>query len=252
MVPNSELSVIFVLVLLLELGHVGENVVTEDSISVLGSLELGLLLLGLTSCLTSLVDNLLNLGSSITRESLGRVRNVDATISSTLEGTEDSGTSGSSMNTNIEVSLERSLFLIFDDEVLSIDGIIRLVHSIESDLFQKSSSDKETGAVGSGVVGKTSSESVVLKLKRIGRAHNDITVHVRVDNLENKLLVSSSNDKSIFLGVILVLSLENESVSSEVISLSLSSTSRLGLNSGVISSVLDDFYETHIVEVGEF
>ena len=156
------------------------------------------------------------------------------------------------MNTNIEVSLERSLFLIIDDEVLSIDGIISLVHISESDLFQKSSSDKETGAVGSGVVGKTSGESVVLKLKRIGRAHNDITVHVRVDNLENKLLVSSSNDKSIFLGVILVLSLENESVSSEVISLSLSSTSRLGLNSGVISSVLDDFYETHIVEVGEF
>ena len=84
LVPNSELSVIFVLVLLLELGHVGENVVTEDSISVLGSLELGLLLLGLTSCLTSLVDNLLNLSSGITRESLGRVRNVDATISSTL------------------------------------------------------------------------------------------------------------------------------------------------------------------------
>jgi hypothetical protein len=77
LVPSLELSVVFLLIFLLELGHVREDVVSEDPLSVLASLKLGVLLLSLSSGLTSLVDNLLNLGLGVTRESLGRVRNVE-------------------------------------------------------------------------------------------------------------------------------------------------------------------------------
>lgn len=248
LVPVLELSGILLLVFLLELGHVVEDVVTEDSILVLLSLELGILLLGFTSSFTSLVNDLLDSGLGVTRESLGRVGDVEATISSTLHAAEDTSTSGSSVDTNIKEGLEGSLVLILfvgNVEVVTSDLRVRLVFVGKSNLLQQSSGEEETGAVSSRVVGETSGETVSLKLGRFGGTHHSVTVHVGENDLEDELGVGTSNDKSVLLSVVLVLGLKDESMSGEVISLSLSSTSRLGLNSRVISFVLYNFYESH-------
>jgi hypothetical protein len=151
------------------------------------------------------------------------------------------------VDTNIKEGLEGSLilFIVGNVEVFTIDITVRLVGVSKSNLFQESSGDKETGAVSSRVVGETSTEAVSLELGGFGGAHHSVTIHVRENNLEDESSVGSSNDKSVLLGVVLVLGLEDESVSSEVIGLSLSSTSRLGLDPGVVSFVLDDFDETH-------
>ena len=160
------------------------------------------------------------------------MRNVKTSITGSLKGTEDSGTSGGSLDTNIHKGLEWSLISIaFNEEHFTINLIVGLVHFSESDLLQKSSGNEKTSAVASGVVGKTSSKTVLLELSGISSAENLITSHGGVDNLSDDSSASSSNDKSIFLRVVLVLSLASKSSSSIEIGLSLSSSLWLDLHS---------------------
>merc|ERR1712151_169227 len=60
--------------------------------------------------LASLTSFLLNLLDTMSWESLLVVWNVEATVASSLHGTEDTVSSGSANETNIEVGLERSSF----------------------------------------------------------------------------------------------------------------------------------------------
>jgi len=205
--PVGELSLEFLSVFFLEGFHVVGDVVSEDSGSVGLGIEFGVNLLG-SGGFTSLVLNNSDLSSGVTWESLGLMWNVDSTIASTLKDTEDSGTGGGSLETNIEKSLEWSLIIIsiiINVEVLSIDIRGGFVKVSESDLFQQSSGEEETGGIGGGVVGKSSSESVSFELGGFSSAKNSISSHGGEDNLGDEFGVSSSNDKSVFLGVILVL-----------------------------------------------
>jgi len=233
LVPLGELDLESLGVLLLELVHVNSDVVTVDSVSMLLGVEVGLNLLGIVGLLTSLVDNSLNLSSGVTWESLGVVWHVDTSVTCTLEDTEDSGTGGGSVETNIEKSLEWSLVLdvVVDVEVLSVDVGVDGVHVGEVDLLEESSGEEETGGVAGGVVGKTGGESMSSKFSGVSLAQNSISGHGGVDNLSNDLSVSSSGNKSVFLGVILVLVLLDQSSSGVVVSLALSSSFWLDLHS---------------------
>jgi len=205
--PVGELSLEFLSVFFLEGFHVVGDVVSEDSSSVCFGIEFGLNSFR-SGRFTSLVLNNSDLSSGVTWESLGLMWNVDSTIASTLKDTEDSGTGGGSLETNIEKSLEWSLIIIsiiINVEVLSVDISGGFVEVTESDLFQQSSGEEETGGIGGGVVGKSSSESVSFELGGFSSAKNSISSHGGEDNLGDEFGVSSSNDKSVFLGVILVL-----------------------------------------------
>jgi hypothetical protein len=70
-----------------------------------------------------------------------------------------------------------------------------------------------------------------------------------IDNLSNDSSVGSSYNKSVFLGVILVLILLDESSSGVVISLSFSSSSVLDLESLEVSLVLYGLNECHFMFV---
>ena len=207
LLPLRELGLELGWSLLLELIHVVGNMNTEDVISVDLGVEVILGLLFLTSGLTSLVDDLLDLTSVETWESLGSVWDVDTSITGTLKSSEKSGTGSGSGSSNIEVSLEWSLILavVLNVEVLTIDLVVNGVHGIELDLLQQSSGNEETGAISSGVVGKTGGQTMMLEFSRIGSAHNSISGHGGVDDLGNNSSVGSSNNKSVFLGVILIL-----------------------------------------------
>ena len=245
--PVGELSLEFLSVFLLERFHVVGDVVSEDSCSVCFGIVFGLNSFR-SGSFTSLVLNNGNLSSGVTWESLGLMWNVDSTIASTLKDTEDSGTGGGSLETNIEKSLEWSLIIIsiiINVEVLSIDISGGFVEVSESDLFQQSSGEEETGGIGGGVVGKTSSETVSFELGGFSRAKNSITSHGGEDNLSDEFSVGSSDNKSVFLGVILVLILLHKSTSGIEVSFSLSSSLWFDLHSLGISLILYDFNETH-------
>ena len=245
--PVGELSLEFLSVFLLEGFHVIGNVVSEDSCSVGFGVIFGLNSFR-SGRFTSLVLNNGNLSSGVTWESLGLMWNVDSTIASTLKDTEKSGTGGGSLETNIEKSLEWSLIIIsiiINVEVLSIDIRGGFVKVSESDLFQQSSGEEETGGIGGGVVGKTSSESVSFELGGFSSAENSISSHGGEDNLSDEFGVSSSDNKSVFLGVILVLVLLYESSSSIEVGFTLSSSLWFDLHSLGVCLVLYDFNETH-------
>ena len=72
---------------------------------------------------------------------------------------------------------------------------------------------------------------MVLELIRFGSSQNLISSHGGVDNLSDELAASSSGDKPVLLGVVLVLVLTGKSTSSIVVSLSLSSSLGLDLHS---------------------
>lgn len=209
--PVGELSLEFLGIVLLEGLHVFSNVGTEDSCSVCLGIEFSGNSL-FTGRFTSLVFDLSDSSSGVTWESLSLMWYVKSTIACSLKNTEDSGTSGGSLETNIEKSLEWSLVIItviINVKVFSVDISGGFVKIVKTDLFQQSSGEEKTGGISGSVVGKTSGKTVSLKLGRIGSAQNSISSHGGEDNLGDEFGVSSSNDKSVFLRVILVLVLLN-------------------------------------------
>lgn len=103
--PFAELLLKGVSVSLLELSVVSLNVLTENVCSVLFGV-VGSLSFLLLNCFSFFADDNFSLGEVITWESLFIVRNVETTIASTFQGTEDSVTSGGAGKTDIEESLE--------------------------------------------------------------------------------------------------------------------------------------------------
>jgi hypothetical protein len=243
--PLGELSGEFGSVFLLQFVHVSSNVTSIDSVSKDLWLVRRSSLLTFTS-LSSFVGNDLNLSFGVTWESLGVMGNVNTSIASSLKDTEDSGTSGGSLDSNIHKGLEWSLVLDVSVDVVefSIDFGVSFVHIRETDLLEESSSEKETSAVSSGEVGKTSSETESLELGGLSSAENLISSHGGEDDLSDELGASSSDNESILLGVVLVLSLHNKSSSGVVVGLSLSSSLWLDLHSLGVCLILDDFNES--------
>lgn len=150
-----------------------------------------------------------------TGESLVFMGDVESTITSSFKGSEDTVTGGGSDETNIEESLEWAslgVFFVTRAVVGSINFIGSLEHVVHLFVGQKTTGDEETSAIGSSIVGKSSGETVTSKLFRISSAHNLITGEGRVDNLGDDSFVSSAYAKSIFFGIVLILLLEDESL----------------------------------------
>jgi hypothetical protein len=91
------------------------------------------------------------------------VGDVESTINGTLHGSEDSVSGGGSNETDIEETFEWASVLdgISSAEVSSISLFLSNEHLVHLLGGQKTSSAQETSAVSSGVVGKSSVESVV-------------------------------------------------------------------------------------------
>ena len=115
-----ELLLVSFLIFVRQLTHVIGNVGTHDVLTVNFSVEI--------------------LGFRIVAgETFGAVRDVNSTVNSSLHGTEDASTGGSSGQTNIEASTERawSIINIFNIEDSSSDFSAALVDCIQLELLQQ-------------------------------------------------------------------------------------------------------------------
>ena len=222
------------------------NVSSEDVLSVLGGIERGLGLLNIGG-LSTFVGNDLSLGDVSSGESLGLVRDVQTTITSTLEGTEDTVTGSGADETNIEESLERSGRVLNGLHVVSIT--INLsgtgVFIGELEVGEESSGGEETNTVGSSVVGGSTGKSVFMEFLRVSIDKDLVTFEGGIDDLADDSLVGSSDNESVLSGVVLVLVLEDQSTSGVVIGLSLSSPSELSLVAHRVRLVLQNLNVTH-------
>lgn len=251
--PVRELSLESVSITLLEtivvvLDVLAHNVVLVDGGVVLGFLA-GVSFLDLLSTLVG--DNFL-LDLLEAGESLLGVGNVEATVAGTLHGTEDTVTGGGADETDVEVSLEGAsvlLNVVPNGEHLSVNldlTFVELGHVLKG---EETTGNEETGSIGSGVVGKTSSDTTeVLELLRISLADGTVTLDGGVDDGGNDSAVSSSNAESVLLLVVLVLVLEDKTTSGEVVGLTLTTTDEFGLVSAAVGVALKDFDEGHLNE----
>jgi hypothetical protein len=253
--PVAELPVESIGVVLLELVHVGLNVLAEDVSLVLLRVERSLGLLGLLlHLLALLVGDNFGLFDVVAWESLLLVRNEEAAIASALHGTENSVTGGGSGKTDIEECLEWAALL----EVLSVlhrvhvtvDLGLALIHGVHADVLegQEATSGEEASAVGSSVVGVTGVDTEAGELARVGSDEGLITFDRGVDDLADDALVGPANDETVLLAVVLILLLDHEASASLVIGLAFTATAPLGLVAFAVSLVLQNFDECHFNE----
>ena len=246
--PSGELLIEGSLILLLQLVEVLLDMNTEDVLSVLINTEHFLSLNDFVSLSSSLVGGGFGLLQTESWESLLRVRDVESSVAGTLHGSEDTVSSGGAHETNIKEGLEWALLLTTLSNVVvgSIDLAVSSELSVQSLKLKESTGAEESGGVGRGVVGETALNTVSLELGGVGGHDSHISIKGGVDNLGDYSTVGASDDKSVLLGVVLVLVVDDESLTSVVVSLSLSSSAELGLISLGVSLVLKNLHECHL------
>jgi hypothetical protein len=121
-----------------------------------------------------------------------RVGDEQTTVRSTLHGTEDTGTSGGTVQTDIKVGLEGAALLTVDlDGLGQLELSIDLLNTgevlIELQLGKRATSQKETSGVGSGPVGETVLDAVAGKLVGVGGSEDLVTDNLGGDNLADDL-----------------------------------------------------------------
>lgn len=230
--PLGELFVKVFLTLFLELIHVVINMNSENTVSV----DFGII---------SVLLIIISIGS---RETLGVVRNIHSTVNSSLEGTEDTVTSGSGHQTNIQNGFERvfAIHIVVDHGIVfSVDFSLALVLFIQFVFLEKSTGAEKSSGIGSGVVGQTASDSVLFELGGLGLGNDLITFQSGEDDLADDLVGGDTGHKSVLRGVIFILILHGKTLTGIVVSFAFSSSAELGLEALEVGVVLVYFYESH-------
>jgi len=185
--PESESSLVLLSIFLLDTIGPGLDMETINSLFVVLSIIFGSL-------------SLLGLGGSW--ESPGVMRDVETSITGSLKGAEDSGTSGGSLETNVQEALEwSSLALMLGDVISSAVSLgDTLVHTVHALHLEQSPGEEETSAVGGGVVGETSGETESSELLGIGTAEGHVTHEGGVVDGADDSAVGDSDHKSVLFG----------------------------------------------------
>ena len=111
----------------------------------------------------------------------------------------------------------------------TVDLVVTLVHVSHLLLDQKSSGAKEANTVGTSIVSETALDSVSGEFLGVSGDHGFVALNSGVDDGADDSLVGSSDDESVLFGVVLVLVVDNKSLASVVVGLSLPSSAKFGL-----------------------
>jgi hypothetical protein len=217
----------------LELGLVSLLIVVGKGLHILGDVTtkdvfaqgLGIELLGL---------------HVVTWEAVLGVGDENATVGSTLHGTEDTGASGSAVKTNIEEGLEWSslaLLRSLGELVLSISLLNTLEVLIHAELLENTTGDQKTSAVRGSPVCKTVFDAIGLEFVGVGGAENLVTRDLRGYDLHDNVAVGEADDETVLGRIVLVLGLGDEALASIIIGLSDTTALVLGLVAAVEVSI---------------
>jgi len=222
----SELLLVTLLIFVLEVLHVLRDVDTVDVVAEKFSIK--------------------RLALNVeTGETVLTVGDVDTTIRGTLDGTEETGTSGGTLETDIKESLEGTGAVL--DGLSHLDSAIglsdTLILLIKTELGKSTTSNKETSSVGGSPVGQTTLDTIAGKLVGVGGSKNVITLELGIDDLADDVLVGETDNESVLGRVVLVLGLNNQTLAGVVVGLTLSSSSVLDLEAlevGLVLLLLDE------------
>lgn len=161
----------------------------------------------------------------VTWESLLVVRDVESTVRGTLESTEDTSTSGGSVQTNIEEGLEGATALL----IISLGGFSQFEFTVgfldtgeglvEVKLLEGAASEEKSCGVRGRPVGQPVGDAISLELVGVGGAEDLVTVELGSDELGNDVAVGEADNQSIFGRIVLVLGLADQSLASIVVGL---------------------------------
>jgi hypothetical protein len=120
-----------------------------------------------------------------TGESSLRVGDEDTSIGSTLHGTEDTGTSRGTGETDIEEALEGTGFTLDRLDEFEFSGRLSesLVLVSEAELGKSTTSAEKSGSVASRPVGETVLDTVTGEFVRVGRGENNVTLELGRNDL---------------------------------------------------------------------
>lgn len=169
----------------------------------------------------------------VTGETLFGVRNVQTTIDGTLHGGEDLGTSAGTGQTNVQEGLEGTTTVFLIEFGL-----------VETELDKGTTSAQQTSAVNSSVVGQTNLDTESGKFVSISRGKDDITLDLGINDLANDVSVGNTDNETVLGGVVLVLVLDDQTLASVVISLTLTATTILDLVTLVVSPIFLNLLES--------
>lgn len=191
------------IIFLLERLHVLSDVATEDIL--LENLSIKLLAFGV-----------------IARETLLIVGDVEATVGSTLEGTEHTRTRRRALETDVKVTLEWSGSIFIVERLGQLDGAIGLRNTLilvgKAELGESTAGNKETSSIGYRVVWydvysgddmlltgspvcQTVVDTISGKLLGAGGGEDKVALNTSVDDLGNDLLVGEADNKTVLGGV---------------------------------------------------
>lgn len=180
----------------------------------------------------------------VSGETVLGVRDVETTVRSTFHGTEDTGTSGGLVETNIQMALEWAAgFIIIafgslGKLVLSISLLNTSESFIKAKLGQSSASEEKTSGIGGSPVCQTMLDPVALELMGVGGSENLVTSNLRGDDLADDLgnmldlsilevlvgdtyiTVGEANNEPVLWSTVLGLVLGNQSLTGIVVGLS--------------------------------
>jgi hypothetical protein len=211
----GELAAVALLIVIGEGLHVLRDVATEDVVAEGLSVEL--------------------LGLDVeTGEAVLGVGDEDTTVRSTLLGTEDTGTSGGTDQTNVEEGLEGAAGAIIGlgglgELVLTIGLLNTLELLVKAELLEGTAGKEQTGGIGGSPVGQTLSDTIALELVGVGAGEHLVTGDLRVDDLGDDVAVGETHNETVLGSVVLVLGLGDQALTGIVVGLALSAAAVLSL-----------------------
>lgn len=225
----GELSLVGILIITLQSLHVVGNVQTHDVLSV--DISVVFTISESWESLGAIESKNTNKSPLVIYEKTEKkgwivaipVWDVQATIDGSLEGSEKLGTSGGSLETNVQETLEGSwLSVDILDVVLGTSGLLDSgVDAVQLELLQQTSGEQETGGVGGSVVGQTNLDTVSWQLVGVGVADAHVTLDAGVGDLACHVLVGEADDESVFWSVVLALVLDDQALAGIVVGLCL-------------------------------
>ena len=103
--------------------------------------------------------------------------------------------------------------------LVTVNLDLSLVERVKTELVEDAAADEETSAVGGGVVGQTDWDTVAWELMSVSGADNNVTLETSISDLGDDVLVGDADYQSVFWGVVLVLVLDTQALTGEVVGL---------------------------------
>lgn len=183
-------------------------------------------------------------------ETLDGVGDVEATIDGTLHGTEDASSRGGTGQTDVQVTTESSWAIVdwFDQVFLAGDIGTASVQSVQTKFLQDAAGNQQSRAVSSSVVGQTDLDAIAWQLVGVSGAHNTITLNAGVSDLAGDVTVAQTDNQTILRGVVLVLVLEDQTLTGIVVGLALTTPAEPDLVTLEVLLILNNLHETLLEE----